>query len=262
MSVHVMSWVFKHSPAEGSDRLCLLVLANYADDEGLSWPGVAKIAREMRVSERTAQRTLHKLAEGGHITIVPNGAPDSRQPTNRRTNAYRLLVRGDTAVTPTPNPGVTPGAPRGDNPGNSGVTLLSPKPPIDPSVDPSEISGAEAPELSHADSASSSRAEKSSAKNGAAKKLTPDTFVVTDEMRMWAAEKVRGVDVDAQTEQFLDWWRASGKPFKDSIAGWRNWLRRSKPGGLAPWKQPDKTNRNPANTYGDEHRVGGGRRIQ
>lgn len=264
-----MSWVFKHSEAEGNERLCLLVLANYADEEGLSWPSVGRIAKEMRVAQRTAQRTLHNLAEGGHITIVPHGAPDSRQPANRKTNAYRVLSggrstegsRGDNGVTPSSDGGVTGDAPRGDSPGSSGVTLLSPKPPVDPSVDPSEDAGAEAPTSSAANSVKAPRAAKGSARNGAAK-LAPDTFVVTDDMRAWAAEKVRGVEVDAQTEQFLDWWRATGKSFRDPIAGWRNWLRRSKPGGLAPWQKPDKTNRNPANTYGDEHRVGGGRRFQ
>jgi len=30
----------------------------------------------------------------------------------------------------------------------------------------------------------------------------------------------------------------------------------------APWARPDRTNRNPANIYGEDTRVGGGRRIQ
>lgn len=130
MSVHAISWVLKHSAAEGTNRLCLLVLANYADEEGLAWPGVSRIAREMRVSERTAQRAIRSLAAGGHVEVVPQGAPDSRIRADRRPNAYRLRTRGDDSVTPH---GVTPDAPRGDNQRADGVTPLSPEPSVEPS---------------------------------------------------------------------------------------------------------------------------------
>lgn len=129
MSVHVLSWVFQHSEAEASERLVLLVLANFADDKGLSWPGIPRIAREARLSERQVQRCLRNLEKAGSIVTHVNGAPDNRQPDNRRTNAYRIVHRGDTSDTSEPL-GVTPTTFRGDMRGGSGVTPTSPKPSL------------------------------------------------------------------------------------------------------------------------------------
>lgn len=78
----------------------------------------------------------------------------------------------------------------------------------------------------------------------------PDDFTVTDEMRSWAASKAPGVDVDAATEEFCDYWRAvaGSKGVKlDWIATWRNDMRRkserlatrpgraAQPTGRSPW---------------------------
>lgn len=57
----------------------------------------------------------------------------------------------------------------------------------------------------------------------------PDPFVVTTEMREWAASELGPVDVDASTRTFVDYWR--GKAGRDATkldwaATWRNWLRR------------------------------------
>lgn len=56
----------------------------------------------------------------------------------------------------------------------------------------------------------------------------PDDFTVTPEMRAWAANKTPGVDIDFETEQFVDFWRAkSGKDATkvDWVGTWRNWMR-------------------------------------
>lgn len=57
----------------------------------------------------------------------------------------------------------------------------------------------------------------------------PEPFVVTAEMRRWAAEEVPGLDVDRSTRAFVDYWRAAtGRTAtkQDWVATWRNWLRR------------------------------------
>jgi hypothetical protein len=56
-----------------------------------------------------------------------------------------------------------------------------------------------------------------------------DPFLVTVEMREWAAGRVPGVDVNKSTEVFVNYWRAkAGKEAIkiDWIATWRNWLIR------------------------------------
>ncbi len=57
----------------------------------------------------------------------------------------------------------------------------------------------------------------------------PEPFIVTREMRQWAAEELPGFDVDRATRPFVDYWRsASGRTAtkRDWVAAWRNWLRR------------------------------------
>ncbi len=68
MSVHVMSWVLKHSEETLGRRLVLLVLADHAKEDGTcSWPSVETIATEARLSERQTQYALRGLEEVGAI---------------------------------------------------------------------------------------------------------------------------------------------------------------------------------------------------
>lgn len=57
----------------------------------------------------------------------------------------------------------------------------------------------------------------------------PDSFIVTADMRAWAAGRVPLVDVDSSTERFVNHWRAkAGRDATklDWTATWRNWLIR------------------------------------
>lgn len=57
----------------------------------------------------------------------------------------------------------------------------------------------------------------------------PDPFVVTADMRAWAADRTPLVDVNGSTERFVNHWRAkAGKDATklDWVATWRNWLIR------------------------------------
>lgn len=55
----------------------------------------------------------------------------------------------------------------------------------------------------------------------------PEPFLLTADMRKWAAEKVPGVDVRSETENFVDYWRGAGKTKADWIATWRTWMRKA-----------------------------------
>ena len=83
---------------------------------------------------------------------------------------------------------------------------------------------------------------------GAAKRgaRIPDPFVLTAEMRAWAAEECPGVDVQAVTREFVDYWR--GVPGQrgcklDWPATWRNRVRdkASKPGTKVPVRSKAKS---------------------
>lgn len=78
MSVHVLSWVLRHSDETLGRRLVLIVLADHAKEDGTSsWPSVNTIAREARMTRRPVQAALRQLEASGAIT--PTGT--SRQGT-------------------------------------------------------------------------------------------------------------------------------------------------------------------------------------
>lgn len=53
----------------------------------------------------------------------------------------------------------------------------------------------------------------------------PATFVVTDELRQWAAQEFPGLNVDAETATFRDHTFATART--DWAGTWRNWMRKA-----------------------------------
>jgi hypothetical protein len=56
--------------------------------------------------------------------------------------------------------------------------------------------------------------------------IDPD-FEITDKLRAWAAVKAPRVDIDLETEKFVDYWLAHGTRMASWEATWRNWMRRA-----------------------------------
>jgi len=55
----------------------------------------------------------------------------------------------------------------------------------------------------------------------------PSKFHVTDEMRAWAKAKGVTVNIDFETEQFMDYHQARGTTMKDWTKAWQTWMRNS-----------------------------------
>lgn len=55
----------------------------------------------------------------------------------------------------------------------------------------------------------------------------PDPFLLTAEMRTWAIENAPDLDIRDETENFVDYWRGSGKTKADWVATWRTWMRKT-----------------------------------
>jgi hypothetical protein len=73
MSIAILNKVFDEYPFSGSERTTLLLLANYADEHGCSVrPSVSTIAHRLRVTARSAQKSLRKLEAQGVISVVAN----------------------------------------------------------------------------------------------------------------------------------------------------------------------------------------------
>lgn len=90
--------VMEKSLAKGTVRNVALVLAEHANEQGECWPGVALIALEARVCERSAQNALNALAGVGKGALDPpeidrvlHGAPLNRR-RQWRPDLYRILI--------------------------------------------------------------------------------------------------------------------------------------------------------------------------
>lgn len=71
MSVRVMTKVWD-TPLPDSEKIVLLALADWANDEGSCWPSIATLARKCSKSERTVQAAIKSLCDAGHLTRHEN----------------------------------------------------------------------------------------------------------------------------------------------------------------------------------------------
>lgn len=62
---------------------------------------------------------------------------------------------------------------------------------------------------------------------------TPDHFSIGDDLKEWASTNVPSLDVEAETEKFLDHHRSKGNKFKDWNSAWRKWMRNAAEWGKA-----------------------------
>lgn len=87
MSLDVLTAIWRDPPCKGGDLLCLLAIADNADENGYAWPSVTTIARKASMSQRGAQKCLKKLHEAGLISIISGGG-------RNKTNAYQITTNG------------------------------------------------------------------------------------------------------------------------------------------------------------------------
>lgn len=85
MSVRCITRVLDSSQHAGTELLMLVVLADYSDDEGNSYPAVASLARKCRMSPRNGNYILNALQATGELRVLKNEGP-------RGTNRYRIML--------------------------------------------------------------------------------------------------------------------------------------------------------------------------
>lgn len=76
MSIRVMNWVWTRSPEKGSALLMLLAIADHADDDGVAYPSVARLAKKTRLSERATQYIVRHLEVNGALKIERGAGPN------------------------------------------------------------------------------------------------------------------------------------------------------------------------------------------
>jgi len=189
------------------EKFVLVALADMADEQHSCYPGQATLAAMTGASERTVRRALVKLEEDGLI---------SRE-ERRKEGGYRTSDRYVLSVD------VTAVHYRSDWPVVDSHRSESPISPVTQSIltGQSDRYIEEEPPENHQLTTSGPR------KRGS---RIPDQFILSAEMKAWAAEEVPGLDIVAHTREFVDFWRAkSGRDAVkvDWVATWRNWMRKA-----------------------------------
>ena len=77
-----MSDVFENSKTEGNARLVLLCLADCANDEGVCWPSIRKIAQKANLSEPMTKKYLNALIAVGLVNREEREDHSGRQTSN------------------------------------------------------------------------------------------------------------------------------------------------------------------------------------
>ncbi|OLO05257.1 helix-turn-helix domain-containing protein [Salinicola socius] len=131
MSLLAMSWARQSLKTLPTDvktpsRLALMLLADYANEQHVCWPGLSTMAEEMGCSKRSVQRAIDLLEERGLVVVESRQDKTGRQQSNR----YRLAVGvGCQSDTPTISTNSGEGdnlTPRGVSGVTPGVSRLSP----------------------------------------------------------------------------------------------------------------------------------------
>lgn len=86
MSIKLLSLVWESSQHKGGNLLVLLAIADYADEHGIAYPSVKKLAEKSRLSTRAVQYALQALYESGELELVSEGRFD-------KANVYRVNAK-------------------------------------------------------------------------------------------------------------------------------------------------------------------------
>lgn len=87
-----MTMIWASGPADSTDKLVLLALADYANDAFECWPSVDALAAKCSLSDRGTQKALRRLEAAGWLSVAVGGGrkacsrytvnPEPRSPIN------------------------------------------------------------------------------------------------------------------------------------------------------------------------------------
>ena len=80
-----MTWAWEQA-VRGNEKLVLLALADHADDAGVCWPGVRRVAHKTGIHYGTVQRIVVRLRGAGLLEVLESGKAEGT------SNLYRLTV--------------------------------------------------------------------------------------------------------------------------------------------------------------------------
>lgn len=215
MSVRVMSLVWDNFNRGGSEKLAMLALADWCNDEGGSLhPSVSGVAKKINVSESQARRILHGFISDGYLTVIANH--EGGNPGQSRHYKLNVKMLSTPCMDATPSASATPSMDALDPLHGCALPLapMTPEPPL--TINKPSL-GNQPEKVVNIKKAKSEKKKATS---------VPKDFEVTGEMFDWAvAEGVNETRVRPETEQFLDRNKSKGTTYLDWNAAWRTWMR-------------------------------------
>jgi hypothetical protein len=88
MSWKATAWAERQKTGSPARKVLLLVLANYANEDGICWPSQQKLSKGCEQSVDTVQRNLRRLAADGFVTSESRPRAGGRWPSL----IYRLAI--------------------------------------------------------------------------------------------------------------------------------------------------------------------------
>lgn len=88
--------------AESQDKLVLLALADWSNDDGHCWPSIKQLCRKSSMSERSVQRSIARLVELGHLTRKENTGKGVFYTLHPRTDDTPVKLTPPSKSTQTP----------------------------------------------------------------------------------------------------------------------------------------------------------------
>jgi len=82
MSWQALAWATKCRVGDEREKLILLMLANYANEEGESWYSQDRLSFDTETPVRTLRRRLQILVDKGFIEVIPRRAADGTKATS------------------------------------------------------------------------------------------------------------------------------------------------------------------------------------
>lgn len=215
MSIQLMVAAMAAPVKSAAAKLVLIALADRANDDGVCWPSIGKVAAAVNMSAAAVHRHLRTLEIDGWSMRRPRFDPTGRQTSNEFILAG-LMGEGVTSDTPPCHEGGGCHPVTGGRVSPADTLNMNPQkePPTNtPYSPPHEKPKRKAPSLMSEDWRPSPEAE--------------------------AFAKSIGIDPTASAAEFRDFWIGIGKTRADWNATYRNRCRDLAAKG---WKPPPKTN--------------------
>ncbi len=88
MSFQAMAWAIEQRTGSPTAKLLLLILCNYADNDGVCWPSQQTLAEDTEMTDRTIRTALGTLIERQLVSVEHRPGTGG----GRKTNVYRISL--------------------------------------------------------------------------------------------------------------------------------------------------------------------------